>query len=100
MAPKNMKTCLLIGLIAAGRMADAALPPSISCQVPKAEVVFENPGRYTDIKTHPARSEADDVELLGIFGIYIAECADRLVPAGGKLLIRFSDVDYAGDFEP
>ncbi len=66
----------------------------------KAEVGFHEPERYTDIGDgSPGRSDTDNDHLIAIRGHLEYQVA-RMLPAGSRLIVTFTDIDLAGDFEP
>jgi hypothetical protein len=89
-----------LALLAAGL---AALLPQMradSSGAGSVNVVFQNPEKFTDVKSSSMGSDRDrDAILEQIKGYVEHEAADR-VPAGHTLTITFRDLDMAGDFEP
>lgn len=63
-------------------------------------VVFNNPEKFTDVKTSSMDSEKDRDYLLEQIKEYIQERAPRYMAEGQTLNITVNDVDMAGDFEP
>ena len=86
----------------------AFLAPSAALQVyaatdakpARAEVIFSNPENFTDVKDRDFASEKGRDEILGRIKEFIVYQADAVLPAGQKLIITFTDIDLAGDFEP
>jgi len=90
----------LTGVLLLGSVSTAALPDPVTYQSPKAEIIFQHPDKYTDIKDAFTSTEKGEKGNLDILGNYIVELANHLIPDGYKLTMVFTDVDLAGDFEP
>ncbi len=95
-----MKTSRL--LAALGGLLVAGVGPARADTAPaRAEVVFDHPEKFTDVKDssmpteqgfrgHPPRPCRE----------YLLHQAQSFVPEGCKLTLTFTDIDLAGDFEP
>jgi len=94
-----MKTLFLIiagfGLAAAGalRAADASKPA-------RAEVIFDHPENFTDVKDDYMPTDKGRDSILDRIQAEVVREAEYLVPEGCKLTMTFTDIDLAGDFEP
>ncbi|WP_404424647.1 DUF3016 domain-containing protein [Nibricoccus sp. IMCC34717] len=93
---------LKLALLAAGFAA--LLPPmwadAASAGAGSVNVVFQNPEKFTDVKSSSMGTDRDrDAILEQIKGFVEQEAANR-VPAAHTLTITFRDLDMAGDFEP
>jgi hypothetical protein len=97
---KAVSTIPLMGVLLLGSVLNAALPDPVTYQSPKAEIIFQHPDNYTDIKDAFTPTEKGEKGYLDILGNYIVELANHLIPDGDKLTMVFTDVDLAGDFEP
>lgn len=64
-----------------------------------AEVNFLEPKKYTDVRDNDM-GDYSDTSYLENLRDHILEQAKRLIPAGHRLTITFTDIDMAGDFEP
>jgi len=97
-----MKTriALPLSFMAFVPFALAALPDTVNYQSPKADITFVHPDKFKDIKDSYMPSEKGQKGLLDIFGKFVVSVADDLIPNGCKLTMTFTDVDFAGDFEP
>jgi hypothetical protein len=94
-----MKTLFVIiagfGLAAAGalRAADASKPT-------RAEVIFDHPEKFTDVKDDYMPTDKGRDSILEQIKAEVVREAEYLVPEGCKLTMTFTDIDLAGDFEP
>ena len=94
-----MKTSRLIlaGVLAASPLL--ALQPPGARTVARAEVVFFEPEKFTDVRD----SQMGDYKrttYLDQIRDHLLEQAKYFVPEGHKLTVTVSDIDMAGDFEP
>lgn len=94
-----MKTShlFLLGLLAASPVL--ALQPPGARTVARAEVVFFEPEKFTDVRD----SQMGDYKrttYLDQIRDHLLEQAKYFVPDGHKLTVTFTDIDMAGDFEP
>jgi Protein of unknown function (DUF3016) len=94
-----MKTSRLLaalcGLMVAGAAAaHAATTPA------RAEVIFDHPEKFTDVKDSSMPSDRGSAAILSSLRDYLVLQAKYFVPEGSKLTLTFTDIDLAGDFEP
>ena len=96
-----MKTISRFTLVLLGLAAPLALR---AAEVAKAsvrtEVVFEQPEKFTDVKDSDFGTDKGRDAILERIREYIVERADKALPAGQKLVITFTDIDLAGEYEP
>jgi hypothetical protein len=67
--------------------------------VGRAEIVFFEPEKFTDVRDS-YMGEATRTTYLEQIRDHVLEQAKYYVPEGHKLLVTFTDIDMAGDFEP
>ena len=67
---------------------------------PRAEVLFLEPEKFTDLRSSHMSSETDRESLLEQIRDYVMSQARRYIPEGCLLAVTFTDIDMAGDFEP
>jgi hypothetical protein len=84
---------LVLGWVGAGalRAADPAV---------RAEVIFDHPDKFTDIKDQAEPTDSGEQAILEQIRSYLVAESKYYVPDGDKLTITFTDIDLAGDFEP
>jgi len=85
-----------LGLFATGpsRAADPGHPA-------RAEVVFDHPEKFTDVKDSVFSTDKGPRNILDALRKYIISEADNyFVPQGYALKVTFSNIDLAGDYEP
>ncbi|MDP3073582.1 MAG: DUF3016 domain-containing protein [Opitutaceae bacterium] len=94
-----MKTShlLLVGFLAAGPAL--ALQPPGARTVARAEVVFFEPEKFTDVRDNQM-GDYKRTTYLDQIRDHLLEQAKYFVPDGHKLTVTFNDIDMAGDFEP
>ena len=86
-----------LSLIAVGAMQGFDLKKGL----PKTEVVFFEPEKFTDVRDGAlGDSESARNGLLGELRTYIVKQANRLLAPGQALKITVTDVDLAGEIEP
>ncbi|MDF9832382.1 hypothetical protein M2103_000592 [Ereboglobus sp. PH5-5] len=99
-----MKTKLLIPFVLSFLFAACTTPSEKTQAAADANktvnVVFNNPGKFTDVKTSSMDSEKDRDFLLEQIKEYIQERAPRHMADGQTLSITINDFDMAGDYEP
>jgi hypothetical protein len=66
----------------------------------RATVTFENPEKFTDVKDSITGTDKGRDHYLKIIRTLVEEEAARLLPAGQKLTMTFTDIDLAGDYLP
>lgn len=98
-----MKTLFLtaagLALFCAGSLR-AAEAPKAAKPAPKAEVVFDHPEKFTDVKDDYFPTDKGRDAILEQIRSCIAFQAGYLIPDGYLLRMTFTDIDLAGDFEP
>jgi hypothetical protein len=67
---------------------------------PRAEVLFFEPGKFTDLRASHMASDADRDGYLEQLRDHLLKQARHYVPEGCLLTVTFTDIDMAGDFEP
>ena len=85
----------LLALAATASLAASAQPTHSP-----VETRFVNPGRYTDFRLERTRGARDAAHLADELRAWMEREAPRHLPAGSKLVVTFTDVDMAGEFEP
>ncbi len=94
-----MKTSLwlaaLCGLWVSGSGPLLAAAPDI-----RAEVVYDHPEKFTDVKDSAMDTEEGSAAILASLRDYLVREAKYFVPEGCKLTMTFTDIDLAGEFEP
>lgn len=66
----------------------------------RAEVIFVQPEKFTDVRDAYTSSDKGRDGVLGQIRDYVVNRANAYLPAGQKLTVTFTDIDLAGDFEP
>jgi len=87
-------TALAVAMVAPS--AVAALSDPVSYHSAKTTVIFQHPDKFTEFRDMNGPSDQEKLGPLGIFGQYILETADELIPEGDHLTMTFTDVKYAG----
>jgi hypothetical protein len=97
-----MKTTLTTLLLATALCGANAGFGSGSSELARATATVElvNPENFTDFKTSRIGGAADATYLAKELQREINRQAARIFPAGYRVLLRVSDVDLAGEFEP
>jgi hypothetical protein len=90
----------LLGSLSLVPIVLADLPDPITYHSAKADVVFVHPNKFKDIRDGYNPTDKGQKGQLDIFGHEILDRADDTLPAGYHLKMTFTDVDFAGDFEP
>jgi hypothetical protein len=93
MKPTLLLACVL-GLTAWGA------PRVVAAAAPRAEVIFDHPEKFADVRDQYVPTEKGREGILGSLRDFIVREAGRRVPAGCKLTLTFTDIRLAGDFEP
>ena len=79
----------------------AGVGPAHAATAPaRAEVVFDHPEKFTDVKDAFMPSDKGSAAILASLRAYLTQEAQYFVPEGCKLTLTFTDIDLAGDFEP
>ncbi|MBE7539597.1 MAG: DUF3016 domain-containing protein [Opitutaceae bacterium] len=94
MKPLQLLLILSLAGTAAVYAADNKIPTT------RVEVNFTDPENFTDVKDSSFGTEKGRDAILSEIREYITRRADKLLPAGQKLTITFSDIDLAGEYEP
>lgn len=69
--------------------------------LPRTEVVFFEPEKFTDIREGSlTRPDPAKSEVLGELRTHLVKEANRLLAQGQVLTIKVLDIDLAGEFEP
>jgi len=63
-------------------------------------VTFNNPEKFTDLKTTLMASDKDRANLLDDIRDFVLEQAPRHLAAGQTFSVTFNDIDMAGEFQP
>lgn len=81
---------------AAGLMAAEAqqTPPA------RVSVNFIEPEKFTDVRDGNLETEKGRNAILQEIREFIVQRAEKVLPAGQRLEMTFTDIDLAGDFEP
>jgi len=97
-----MKTTRLLTIVLLGLVATQALRAAAAPKTPaRTEVLFTAPEKFTDVKDDFMGSEKGRDGILDQIKDYLVERADRFfIGKDQKLVVTFSDIDLAGDFEP
>jgi hypothetical protein len=66
----------------------------------RTEVIFSHPEKYADVRDAYTGSDQGRDGILAQLESYLVQRAKAYVPQGQKLIVTFTDVDLAGDFEP
>jgi len=90
----------LLGSLSIVTIAAADLPDPVTYHSAKANVIFQHPSKFKDIRDAYSPTDKGEKGLLDIFGQEIVDRADDVLPTGYHLTMTFTDVDFAGDFEP
>lgn len=96
-----MNTRFACSLLAAITLCSLGLAePATGTKESCATVVFQNPENYTDVKDSMVGTEKGRDHYLSLLRKVVEEEAGRLLPAGQKLTMTFTDIDLAGDYLP
>ena len=96
---RNVLCALLCGPVAGVLFAAAPAAPAASDRV---TVVFDHPEKFTDVRDNSAdfENEWGREHFLPLLKEYLEQRAGKVLPAGQKLAVTFTNIDLAGDFEP
>jgi hypothetical protein len=75
------------------RASDEAAPP-------RAEVEFDHPENFTDVKDRADPTDSGRDAILGNLRDFVVREAGKILPPGFHLRMVFTDIDLAGEFEP
>lgn len=67
---------------------------------PRAEIIFDHPDKFADVRDFYQPTEKGREAILGRIRDYMVGQARYYVPAGCKLTVTFTNIHLAGDFEP
>lgn len=97
-----MKTRLLFIATAGLLLAPAVWSAEKEKPVPasRVEATFFEPEKFTDFKDSYQYTERGRDNLISRFTAHLESLARTYVPEGAKLMIKFTDIDLAGEFEP
>ena len=84
-----------IALVFTGAARAADQPKTI-----RAEVIFDHPENFTDIKDKDSPTEKGQQAILDEIRDYLVFEARNYIPKECKLTITFTDIGLAGNFEP
>jgi hypothetical protein len=93
-------TLFIAALLAATPMVKAATAATKPAPVQRAEVVYVDPDKFTDVRDSYTGTDAGRDDLLDQLRDHVLDQARRKLPEGYKLFMSVTDVDLAGDFEP
>jgi hypothetical protein len=96
-----MKTSTYFLIALLGLAPALALPPPGEQQtkIPRAEVQFFEPKKFTDVKD-TYTGDYERTTYLDQIRDYVIDQSKYYVPDGWHLSVTFTDIDMAGDFEP
>jgi hypothetical protein len=94
-----MKTSRFIALSLLGMLSGLALGAAETRTIARAEVLFFEPQKFTDVRDS-YMGDPDRTTYLEQIRDHLLEQAKYYVPEGHKLAVTFTDIDMAGDFEP
>jgi hypothetical protein len=96
-----MKTSSVLAAAAVATLLFACAAGAADPSKPaRAEVVFDHPENFTDVKDSVSPTEKGREGILEQIRRFIVSEADHYVPEGWRLTMTFTDIDLAGDFEP
>jgi hypothetical protein len=98
--PLTMKTSRLILAAAVLAALPAVRSSAVETAAPRAEILFDHPEKFTDVKDFYMATDRGRDEILGRIREFMVREAAHYVPEGSKLTVTFTDIDLAGDFEP
>jgi len=94
-----MKTSRIFSLSLLGLVSGIALQAAGTRTIARAEVLFFEPQKFTDVKDS-SMGDSERTTYLEQIRDHLLEQAKYYVPEGHKLAVTFTDIDMAGDFEP
>lgn len=101
--PPIMKTSRFILVTVLGVLsavvASAAPTPAPARTIARADVVFFEPKKFTDVRDS-SMGDYERTTYLDQIRDHLLEQAKYYVPEGHQLSVTFTDIDMAGDFEP
>ena len=94
-----MKTSRIFSLSFLGILSGLGLQGAETRTIARAEVLFFEPQKFTDVKDS-SMGDSERTTYLEQIRDHLLEQAKYYVPEGHKLAVTFTDIDMAGDFEP
>lgn len=96
-----MKTITRLTVVLFGLVAPLALNAAPATKAPaRTEVIFEQPDKFTDVKDGDFGTEKGRDAILDQLREFMVERAEKILPVGQKLVVTFTDIDLAGEYEP
>jgi len=74
--------------------------PDTKATRPQVEVVFVEPGKFTDIREDLYSSSEPSERMLQELREHLEHLGQSYLKPGQSLLVRIMDIDLAGEFEP
>jgi len=94
------KIFFIAAVLAMTPLLHAAVQDSKPASTAKADVVFVDAEKFTDVRDSYSGTDRGRDAILDQLREYIQEEANRFVPPGDHLSVSVTDVDLAGEFEP
>jgi hypothetical protein len=66
----------------------------------RVEVIFDHPEKFTDVKGDSMDTDKGRENMLDQIREFLETRGAERLPAGQKLIITFTNIDLAGDYEP
>lgn len=89
--------CALLVISASAPVLRADANPA---SAPRITTEYVNPEKFTDFRDGIFDTEKGRQSLMDELSKHLADLGSRVIPAGQRLEIRFTNIDLAGDFEP
>lgn len=89
-----------LGLGAATIQAEKAAAKATDADGGRVQVVFQDPDKFTDVKDGMMESDKGRDAVLDDIKRFIVDRAPDFLGAGQKLVITFTEIDLAGEYEP
>jgi hypothetical protein len=96
MTTKTLLTA--VGLLAGFAFSTHAADPSKPSST--IEVNFIEPNKFTDVKDRYSSQDEASEHYLKVLKEHLERTAARRLPPGHRLVVSFTNIDMAGDFEP
>lgn len=104
MKAERIFTRLVAPMIAGGALlmavAMAAPAPAVKAEEARVRVVFQNPDKFTDVKDGLMESDRGREGILEDIRKHIEQRAPDFLAPSYKLVMTFTDIDLAGEYEP
>jgi hypothetical protein len=94
-----MKTSRLLSIVL-GMTAACALRAADTKPAPRTEVVFDHPENFSDVQDSSNPTDRGRDSILSSIRDFVVARADHALPAGYSLVITFTDIHLAGEYEP